>query len=77
MERFFWILVTTALADCILFKFLDAVALDVFVSLISLVLLIGCAAWLEAPFVGVYLDRMFTKLLRDAGNHRDSDEEES
>jgi len=63
IERFFWILTVTILTDCTLFKLMDSGFPDLFIALLSLILIIGCAQWLEVPYVGVYLDRVFTRFL--------------
>jgi hypothetical protein len=63
IERFFWILAVMILADCVLFKLLDSTFSDIFIALLSLILVIGCAKWLEVPYVGQYLDRTFDRML--------------
>lgn len=65
-ERFIWILVVTLLADCILFKFEDFWFADTIIALLSTVALIFCARWLEIPWIAIYLDRIFSKLLWNA-----------
>jgi hypothetical protein len=65
IERFFWILGVVILADCVMFKFEDAWTSNTFVGLLSLVLLIGCARWLEVPWVYISLVRIFDKIMRD------------
>jgi hypothetical protein len=77
IERFFWILLSTILGDCVLFKFLDSAGGNLFVGLLSLILLIGCAHWLEVPWVHLQLDRLFNRLVRGdlpRGSPRDGEE---
>ncbi|GAB0117474.1 hypothetical protein Acid7E03_15460 [Acidisoma sp. 7E03] len=61
IERFFWLLGVTVLIDCILFKFEGTVLPNAFIILISLVFLIGCARWLEVPWVYVFLVQCFNR----------------
>jgi hypothetical protein len=76
IERFFWILAVVILSDCVIFKFVilsdcvifkfeDAWTSNTFVGLLSLVLLIGCARWLEVPWVYIPLVRIFNKAIGD------------
>jgi hypothetical protein len=65
IERFFWILAVVILSDCVIFKFEDAWTSNTFVGLLSLVLLIGCARWLEVPWVYIPLVRIFNKAIGD------------
>jgi hypothetical protein len=62
-ERFIWILIVTIFSDCILFKFENFWFADTIISLLSMVALIFCARWLEIPWIVIYLDRIFSKLL--------------
>jgi hypothetical protein len=66
-ERYIWIFVTTILVDCILFKLEDSVTANLFISIMSVILLIGCARWLEVYLVNHYLDRVFSKLIGITG----------
>jgi hypothetical protein len=75
-ERFFWIFAVVLLADCILFKFLDSAAPSIFLSLLSVVMLIGCANWLEVAIVHAYLDRVFARFLPRKGAEAVSDQRE-
>ena len=63
IERFFWILAVVILSDVIVFKFEDAWTSNIFVGLLSLVMLIGCARWLEVPWVYIPLARIFDRFI--------------
>jgi len=63
IERFFWILVITALFDCLLFKLLDAWFPQTFIILLSIIFLIGLANWLEVPFVTIHPERVLARYL--------------
>ncbi len=76
-ERFPWILLSTILADCILFKFENSWAPNTFIGLLSLVLLVGCARWLDLPWVAIYFDRMFNRLIGNSSRAvREASDEE-
>jgi hypothetical protein len=77
IERFFWIMAITILFDCILFKLLASPFPEGFVALLSLILIIGCAQWLEVPYVSHYLDRAFNHFLVKKGAARGTEKEEA
>jgi hypothetical protein len=64
----------TVLVDCILFKFLDGVGTSLFVSVISLILLLGVAQWLQVPWVVIHLEALLARLQKS--KDKDSDETE-
>jgi len=76
IERFFWILAVTGLCDALVFKFEDAAVANIFIGALSLILVIGCARWLEVPWVHIYLDRLFNRLIAPAPNRDDGAESE-
>jgi len=65
-ERFIWMLITTLLADCLLFKLEDAILPDAFVILISILGLMVMANYCEVSFAHVYLERIFNRFISDA-----------
>jgi hypothetical protein len=73
IERFFWILAVTILGDCILMKFMDSVFSSLFIILLSLVLLIGMAQWLQVPWIVRHLEAL---LARYSGKAAAADETE-
>ncbi len=76
--RFIWMLITTLLADCLLFKVEDAILPDVFIILISIIALMVMANYCEASFVHVYLERIPNRFLSDTpASEADNASEES
>lgn len=64
-ERFFFIFALTLLADAILIKFLADVVATLFIILLSTVLILGLAHWLEVPQVIRPLERLFDRFMKE------------
>jgi hypothetical protein len=61
IERFFWVLPMTILGSGILIKMVDSIPYTLFIIIISIVLLIGFASWLEVPWILIYLEKAFAR----------------
>jgi membrane protein implicated in regulation of membrane protease activity len=60
-ERFFWILVVTALANVLVTSFAPWPAATLLL-VFSVLLLIAIAKWLEAPWIDAHLERWHDKI---------------
>jgi hypothetical protein len=64
IERFFWILALSIVSLCLLIKFLDNTLGTLFLMLLCIILLIGCAQWLEVPWIVKHLETVFKIISR-------------
>jgi hypothetical protein len=75
IERFFWVTVVTVMLSAILAKLVDSVVYTIFITLVSIAVIMGFAKWLEVPFILPYLERIFRRVSGTMQNVSEPSEE--
>ena len=61
-ERFFWIFLSTSFLNVIIGSLAPGPVWSIFL-ILSIILLIGCARWMEIPWIVTHLERLFNRLI--------------